>query len=114
MRLDYWHDMNIIKKQNRSIDKLKEMYQDCVFSKNLVIYGNCIARCCNAYNIQLSNNVAELRNDGILYFDDKILMDKNIRGKIYQFIHNFEYLQTCDYCHGTGDDSVRVRVAEQL
>jgi nitrogen regulatory protein PII-like uncharacterized protein len=114
MKLDYWHDMNVIEKQNRSIDKLKDMYDDCIFSKNLVVYGNCISHCCNSYTIRLLNDAPELKNDGFLKFDEPNLPVENIRKKIFQFIHNFEYLKACDYCHGTGEDAIRVSVAEQL
>ncbi len=111
-----WIDPGAVACFNRSLDTLKQIYQNCGIVKNggcWRIYRGKIHYCVRA--MVCNNEGIDLPQDYVDLFDEHIAASER-KQKLHRIAHA-DCLVSCDYCHGdlgTKDPRKRHPAAEQL
>lgn len=110
-----WVDFGDVREKKHSPESAKELFSKCAFPSKLhfcFTIFNGIMRPCGTIGRRLSLGLDVNSNEYIDLFDEKMTVEDQ-RRKIMD-IYNANCLDTCAYCNGLCEDSVRFKPAEQL
>ena len=95
-----WVDCSQIKKQNRSVARLKQVFKECCAKRLYSLLNGKLYTCpflANAANLQ---SIPDNKSDYVDLFSD----DKNLKNKIKRLVKMENFFPGCDFCSGRPHD----------
>lgn len=103
LKVDDWLDCAAIEQHSRSVAENRELYRNCCAKNMLTLSDGRLFRCPYAANAARLAAVPDCPED---YVDllagplDRPAARTALRRQVHSYLHELDYLRTCDFCNG--------------
>ena len=109
---ELWHDLGVINKRKNNEESLSAMFQTCLMSKCYTFLGERLYICPRAAHGERLGFLKN-KNDEVVEFGKDFNITET-KGKLIEFINRSFYINACNYCNGSSNESKTIKSAIQI